>query len=397
MKNFALLVGAALAAIPYVSAHYFFPHFIADGNFTGYYEYVREDTQGYMPFKGGYSKDDFRCNTGSMDYASKTGVYKVKAGETIGFGTDFNALIQHPGPLQVYMSKAPGDVREYDGSGDWFKIYELGPESFSSDGITWGVTDVGNFTFQLPNEIPAGQYLVRIEHIALHGAGDWGGAEFYFNCAQIEVESDSTTTPSPLVKIPGVYDGYEPGILFYMYRDYIVNYTMPGPLAYPLADAALPNITASGISVAPTTAWSAPAVTRYASSVSIVQSSPVASHSKAVNPGSTATSAPFVRGTSTSSSTSSQTTEASGKTAATSPASNMDSAQATSGDDSVSSPTTTISAAVAESTCGLTKTVTVHTTVTVPSPTSEPTCVAATLTTTTTTTTTILAKATGQV
>jgi hypothetical protein len=395
MKNFALLVGAALAAIPHVSAHYYFPHFIADGNFTGYYEYVREDTQGYMPFKGGYSKDDFRCNTGSMDYASKTGVYKVKAGETIGFGTDFNALIQHPGPLQVYMSKAPGDVREYDGSGDWFKVYELGPESFSSDGITWGVTGVGNFTFQLPNEIPAGQYLVRIEHIGVHGAGEWGGAEIFFNCAQIEVESDSTATPYPLVKIPGVYDGYEPGILFYMYRDYIVNYTMPGPLPYP--DAALANVTASGISVAPTTAWSAPAVTHYASSSSIVQSSRAASSSKTVDPVSAASSTPFVREASTASptSTSSQATVASGNTAVTSPASNLDSAEAASGDNSVSTPTPAISAAT-ESTCALTKTVTVHTTVTVPASTIEPTCVAGTLTTTTTTTTTIFAKATDQ-
>lgn len=30
-----------------------------------------------MPFTGGYSSDDFRCNTGSQQYASKTGVYKV--------------------------------------------------------------------------------------------------------------------------------------------------------------------------------------------------------------------------------------------------------------------------------------------------------------------------------
>lgn len=171
-------------------------------------------------------------------------MYNVKAGDTIGFGTDFNSLIQHPGPLQVYMSKAPGDVREYDGSGDWFKIYELGPEKFSSDGIEWGATDIGSFTFELPKEIPSGQYLVRIEHIALHGAGDWGQAEFYFNCAQIKVESDSSAIPGPTVKIPGVYDGYEPGILFYMYRPWIVNYTMPGPRPFP--DAAAPNVAASG-------------------------------------------------------------------------------------------------------------------------------------------------------
>ena len=35
--------------------------------------------------------------------------------------------IWHPGPLSIYLSRAPtGDVREYDGSGQWFKIYELG-------------------------------------------------------------------------------------------------------------------------------------------------------------------------------------------------------------------------------------------------------------------------------
>ncbi|KAJ5127400.1 Glycoside hydrolase family 61 [Penicillium atrosanguineum] len=263
MRSISLFL-AAFSALPLASSHYFFPHFIANDNFTDYYEYVREDTQGYMPVKGGYSSDDFRCNTGSQDYASKTGVYTVKAGDTIGFGTDFNAQIEHPGPLQVYMSKATGDVREYDGSGDWFKIYELGPERFSSDGITWGVYGKGNFTFTLP-DVPAGQYLVRIEHIAVHGAMEWGGAELYFNCAQIEVESDSESIPGPTIKIPGVYNGYEPGIMFNMYSDSIVNYTMPGPRPFP--DDADPDVTASGVSVAPSTAWTLPAVTQYPSSV----------------------------------------------------------------------------------------------------------------------------------
>ncbi|KAL2800561.1 glycosyl hydrolase family 61-domain-containing protein [Aspergillus keveii] len=232
MKLPAQLALSLALSLPGVSAHYFFPHFIANNNFTGFYEYVREDTQGYMPYKGNYDSTDLRCNVGSQGFARDTGVYKVKAGDEIGFGTDFNALIQHPGPLLVYLSRAPdgSDVRDYDGSGDWFKIHEVGPKSFRSEGIQWGVTDLGNFTFPLPRETPVGQYLVRIEHIALHGAGEYAGAELYFNCAQIEVEND--TKPSPVVKIPGVYTGYEPGILFYMYRPYLINYTMPGPRVY---------------------------------------------------------------------------------------------------------------------------------------------------------------------
>ncbi|KAF9885835.1 hypothetical protein FE257_012307 [Aspergillus nanangensis] len=259
-----LALAFSLASIPGTFGHYFFPHFIHDGNFTDYYEYVREDTQGYMPWKGNYNSNDFRCNTNSFQYAQQTDVNKVKAGDQIGFGTDFNALIGHPGPMQVYMSKAPGDVRDYDGSGDWFKIWELGPTSFGSDGIQWGVTDRANFTFTLPEETPAGQYLVRIEHIGLHGAGEFGGAEFYFNCAQIEVESDSTETPGPVVKIPGVYTGYEPGILFYMYRDYWRNYTMPGPEVWPRSIGN--SIYAEGVTGTPTGTWSAPAVTPTSSS-----------------------------------------------------------------------------------------------------------------------------------
>jgi hypothetical protein len=84
------------------------------------------------------------------------------------------------------MSKAPGDVRDYDGSGDWFKVFQLGTV------MPWNGTDQGwlvwnklQFNFKLPAEIPAGQasfvffvrhtinadlckYLMRIEHMAVH-------------------------------------------------------------------------------------------------------------------------------------------------------------------------------------------------------------------------------------
>ncbi|KAJ5732441.1 glycosyl hydrolase family 61-domain-containing protein [Penicillium malachiteum] len=266
-----LPLALSLASIPGALSHYFFPYFIDNGNVTDYYEYVREDTQGYMPWKGNYDSNDLRCNTDSFQYASRTDVYKVNAGDTIGFGTNFGAQIEHPGPMQVYLSKAPGDIHDYDGSGDWFKIWELGPTSFSSDGIEWGVTGRSNFTFPLPKETPPGHYLVRIEHIALHGAGDFGGAEFYFNCAQIEVESDSTAIPEPVVKIPGVYDGYEPGILFYMYRPYWHNYSMPGPLVWPQSIGN--SIYAEGVTGTPTGTWSAPAVTPLLTSAGVVSSS----------------------------------------------------------------------------------------------------------------------------
>jgi hypothetical protein len=68
------------------------------------------------------------------------------------------------------MSKAPGDVSQYDGSGAWFKVFQLGtiPPPWNGTDSGYLVWKKNKFTFTLPAEIPAGQYLMRIEHIAVH-------------------------------------------------------------------------------------------------------------------------------------------------------------------------------------------------------------------------------------
>ncbi|KAF6806970.1 cellulose-growth-specific protein [Colletotrichum sojae] len=76
----------------------------------------------------------------SQTNAARTKIPKVKVGDTIGFGTNLGAQIQHSGSIQVYMSKAPGAVASYDGSGDRFKIYQFGPKSFlTADASSWKV------------------------------------------------------------------------------------------------------------------------------------------------------------------------------------------------------------------------------------------------------------------
>lgn len=51
---------------------------------------------------------------------AKTSTYSVSPGDNVGFTV--NAAISHPGPLSVWMSKAPDGTaaNEYDGSGDWY-------------------------------------------------------------------------------------------------------------------------------------------------------------------------------------------------------------------------------------------------------------------------------------
>lgn len=68
---------------------------------------------------------------------AKTSTYTVAPGDNVGFTID--VAISHPGPLSIWMSKAPEGTaaNEYDGSGDWFKVYELTYYEINSEGIQW--------------------------------------------------------------------------------------------------------------------------------------------------------------------------------------------------------------------------------------------------------------------
>ncbi|KAI1333879.1 glycosyl hydrolase family 61-domain-containing protein [Xylariaceae sp. FL0016] len=239
MKFTASTVAAVAACLPNLAAaHYYFPHLIVDGVKSDEYVYVRRSTQGFQPHFGFdiLSSDDLRCNTGAQENAASTEVASVKAGDEIAMSTNLDAKIEHPGPIQVYMSRATNDdVASYDGSGEWFKIFELGatfPMEASGDNwLVWGNSQI-NFT--IPAEVPSGQYLVRIEHIALHRPS---GTEFYFNCAQVEVTNDAaglTAASADTILFPGSYNSSDPGFSpnFSIYSG-ATSYTFPGPEVFP--------------------------------------------------------------------------------------------------------------------------------------------------------------------
>jgi hypothetical protein len=69
----------------------------------------------------------------------------------------------------------------------------------------------------IPRNVPSGDYLLRIEHIALHGASQANGAQFYISCAQITVTGGGSGSPSPLVSFPGAYSASDPGIKVNIY------------------------------------------------------------------------------------------------------------------------------------------------------------------------------------
>lgn len=143
----------------------------------------------------------------------------------------------HYGPALVYLS-AVDDAASADGSAPWFKIYEnswaKNPDGGSGDDDFWGTKDMndccGQIDVKIPSDIPAGDYLLRAEVIALHTAGSSGGAQFYMTCYQITVEGGGSASPAT-VELPGAYSASDPGILVNIHAP-LDGYTAPGPAVY---------------------------------------------------------------------------------------------------------------------------------------------------------------------
>ncbi|TFK69287.1 hypothetical protein BDN72DRAFT_768151 [Pluteus cervinus] len=214
-----------------VAAHYTFPQLVVGGRGTGAWVNVRQ-TNNYQ--SNGpvidVASQDFRCYNSAT--RSKATTATVAAGSTIGFQA--GQAVSHPGVLNVYMAKAPAgvDVANWDGAGQvWFKVYQISAVT-GGGAISWPSNGQATFQFPLPSSLPSGQYLVRVEHIALHSASGFQGAQFYISCAQINVTGGGSGNPGPLVAIPGVYTGREPGIMINIYYPVPTTYVQPGPAVW---------------------------------------------------------------------------------------------------------------------------------------------------------------------
>ncbi|OTA77582.1 glycoside hydrolase family 61 protein [Hypoxylon sp. CO27-5] len=218
---------AVIALLGAAQAHYTFPGLIYNGVTETDWAYVRKTTnyQSHGPVTD-VTSSQIRCyelEPGSNGAKTKS----VKAGDTVGFRVDTE--IGHPGPLAFYMAKAPaGQTAEtFNGDGAvWFKIYEDGP-TFGEE-ITWPSTGLKEVSVKIPTCLAEGDYLLRVEHIALHSAGSTGGAQFYQACAQLHVSGGGSKTFSG-VSLPGAYKASDPGILFQLYWPKPTSYTNPGP------------------------------------------------------------------------------------------------------------------------------------------------------------------------
>ncbi|THV03901.1 glycoside hydrolase family 61 protein I [Dendrothele bispora CBS 962.96] len=181
----------------------------------------------------------------------------------------------HKGPLIVYLAKVDSALQTTVTGLKWFKIYEDGLNPADQ---SWGVdrliANKGKMTFTIPNCIPAGQYLMRVELIALHGASSYPGAQLYMECAQLQITGGGSTSPAT-VSFPGAYSGTDPGIKINIYQT-LSSYTIPGPNVFTCSGSSgssgsSGNTGAASTTVRPTT--SAPVSTSAPSSTAASGSS----------------------------------------------------------------------------------------------------------------------------
>jgi hypothetical protein len=211
-----------------------FTNLIVSGVKTGYYQYIRINNNHWSHSSvQDVTSNDMRCG-GEMIFPTNASIKAVSAGNTVGFSVEGG--LGHPGPLQFYMAQAPAgqNLSSWNGTGQvWFKIAG-DPPKVNASGLSWpqqgelhllhcarrdtdrllGATTV---SVKIPATLPAGNYLLRAEQIALHGAASKGGAQIYIQCAQLTVSGTGSGVPSPKVAFPGAYKATDPGILMQLY------------------------------------------------------------------------------------------------------------------------------------------------------------------------------------
>ncbi|KAK0195120.1 glycoside hydrolase family 61 protein [Armillaria mellea] len=181
------------------------------------------------------TSDDVFCNVDGTTAAS--GTISVAAGGTLTSewyhdtrGDDIIAS-SHVGPIVAYI--APPDATP--GQDAWVKIYEEG-----YDGSEWAVTKLianeGKVDITIPSTLAAGDYLYRIEILALHEsdtlytANSARGIQLYPSCHQLTVTGSGSTSLPSGVPFPGTYTDDEPGILFNVYSEDASTYVIPDSL-----------------------------------------------------------------------------------------------------------------------------------------------------------------------
>ncbi|KAL2787910.1 glycoside hydrolase [Aspergillus keveii] len=158
----------------------------------------------------------------------------------------------HHGPVIDYLANCGASCGTVDKNDlEFFKISGPGLIDGSSPPGYWAddqlIANGNGWLVQIPASIAPGNYVLRHEIIALHGAGGHNGAQLYPQCFNLKITGSGNVQPTGTLG-PDLYTPTDPGILINIYQ-VLTSYIVPGPALIPQAVAIQQSssaITASG-------------------------------------------------------------------------------------------------------------------------------------------------------
>ncbi|OLN86725.1 Endoglucanase-7 [Colletotrichum chlorophyti] len=202
-----------------------------------------------------YDKPDIICHKNAAPGEKSV---KVAAGSKVDFL--WSAWPEsHVGPVLTYAAKVDGDFSAIDKETlKWVKIDEAGIDYATQE---WAATKLiknnNTWTSTVPETLAPGNYVLRHEIIAMHGAGALNGAQNYPQCINVEITGSGTENPEGVLGT-ALYKNTDAGIKFNM-KPYttIESYVIPGPKLYGPGSGSGSGSTPISNSTTPVTAPSA--------------------------------------------------------------------------------------------------------------------------------------------
>lgn len=190
----------------------------------------------------------------------------VQAGDSISIQWD-TWPESHHGPVIDYLANCNGPCETVDKTSlKFFKIDGFGLVSGYNPGY-WAddvlIANGFSWLVKIPEGIAPGNYVLRHEIIALHGANQANGAQAYPQCFNLEISGTGTSQPSGVYGTD-LYRATDPGIFFNLYTSF-KTYPVPGPTLIP---GAVSSVVQTKSSVTVTSSATTPGQTTVATSSS---------------------------------------------------------------------------------------------------------------------------------
>ncbi|KAL4907863.1 glycosyl hydrolase family 61-domain-containing protein [Aspergillus multicolor] len=206
------------------------------------------NSNGPVDVSNGYTTEDIICN---LNATNAQGYVEVAAGDKINL--QWSAWPDsHHGPVIDYLASCGDDCTTVDKTTlEFFKIDGVGLVDDATVPGTWGddelIDNNNSWLVEIPTSIAPGNYVLRHEIIALHSAGESGGAQNYPQCFNLKVTGSGTDSPAGTLGTE-LYNLDDAGILVNIYQS-LSTYEIPGPTLYSGATSiaqATSKITATG-------------------------------------------------------------------------------------------------------------------------------------------------------